>query len=102
MPVGVLIMMPGASQEMYEQVTEKMFGQAPFDPADAPEGMILHTAGPVPDGWYVYDVWESKEQFQRFAQERVGPAMQEISGGQMRGPDPQFFEIANLVKAGGA
>jgi hypothetical protein len=99
--VGVLITMPGVKQEQYEQVNKKMFGGKSMEPGDAPSGLVVHTAGPTPDGWYVYDIWESKEDFERFGQEKVGPAVQEVMGTDMSGsPPPQFFEIANLVKAG--
>ena len=98
MAIGVLMTMPGVKQEQYEQVNQKMFGHSPMDPSEAPDGLVLHSAGPIPDGWYVYDVWESKEQFDRFVQDQVGPAVQEVMGGAM-GPEPQYFEIASLVKA---
>jgi hypothetical protein len=98
MAVGVLIMMPGVTQEQYEKVNEKMFGQHPMNPSDAPAGLIVHSAGPSPEGWYVYDIWESQADFQRFGQERVAPAVQEVMGTEMN-QQPQFFEIANLVLA---
>ncbi|MFN2629384.1 MAG: hypothetical protein ABR569_12225 [Gaiellaceae bacterium] len=101
MAVGVLMMMPGLKQEQYEQVNEKMFGRSSVDPADAPSGLLVHSAGPTQDGWYVYDIWESKEDFERFGQEKVAPAVQEVMGTDMSSsPPPQFFEIANFVKAG--
>ena len=78
-----------------DQVNEAM----QIETSDPPEGMILHSAGPMPDGWYIYDIWESREHFQRFAQERVAPAVQQVTGSEMSG-EPQFFEIANLVLAG--
>jgi hypothetical protein len=96
MAVGMLIALPGVTQEQYEQVNTKIFGQSPFKPEDAPQGLIVHSAGPVPDGWYVYDIWESKEDFQRFAEEKLGPATQEVAGGAFGG-EPQFFEISSLV-----
>ena len=95
MAIGVLISMPGATQQLYDQVNEAM----QTGTSDPPEGMILHSAGPMPDGWYIYDIWESREHFQRFAQERVAPAVQQVTGSEMSG-EPQFFEIANLVLAG--
>ena len=62
-------------------------------------GRILHSAGPMEGGWYVYDIWESREQFARFSQERVGPAVEQVTGEAMSG-EPQFFEISNLIFAG--
>jgi hypothetical protein len=99
MAVGVLVSLPNVTQEQYEQVTAKMFGHYPMEPSESPDGLIVHTAGPVPDGWYVYDIWESPQHFQRFGEERVGPAMQEVMGAGGPGPEPQFFEITGLVVA---
>ena len=59
---------------------------------EAPEGMILHSAGQGEQGFYVYDVWESREAFDRFMEEKLGPAMAEAMGGPPpEGGAPQFF-----------
>ena len=94
----MLMTLPGATKEQYEQVNQNLWGRSPMQPEDAPKGLIMHTAGPVPDGWYVYDVWESKEDFERFAREQLAAATQEVAGGQLSG-EPQFFEIESLVQA---
>jgi hypothetical protein len=97
MPVGVLQALSGGTEEQYEQIGEKMFGvrSSDFSSAEAPDGLIIHSAGPTEDGWYVYDIWESQAHFERFVQERLMPAMQEL--GAPPGAQPQFFEIHNLV-----
>jgi hypothetical protein len=98
MPIGALQMLSGGTKEQYEQIGEKMFGvrSGAFSPAEAPDGLIVHSAGPTEDGWYVYDLWESQDHFQRFVQERLMPAMQEL-GAPTDGPMPQIFEVYNLV-----
>jgi hypothetical protein len=93
--VGVLIAMPGGTQELYESVNDAM-GIGEDETVD---GLILHSAGPMEGGWYIYDIWESREQFARFSQDRVGPAVEQVTGQAMSG-EPQFFEIANLIQAG--
>jgi hypothetical protein len=97
MPIGALQMTPGATQEQYEQVGEKMFGvrSSDFASAEAPDGLIMHSAGPTEDGWYVYDIWESEEHLQRFVQDRLMPALQEV--GMPPGDPPQIYEIRNVV-----
>jgi hypothetical protein len=89
----------GFTKEMYEQITEKMFGHMPIREDDAPEGLIVHSAGPGQGGWYVYDIWESKEAFQRFMDEKLMPAANEVMGDVQPPPEaaPQFFEIEVLV-----
>jgi hypothetical protein len=98
MPIAMLQMIPGGTQEQYEQLGEKIFGtrSGQFSPSDAPEGLIMHSAGPSDDGWYVYDIWESEDHVRRFMEERVMPAAQDVEG-PPPGP-PQIFQIYNLVQ----
>jgi hypothetical protein len=98
MAVGILINMPGVTQEQYEQVTTKLFGQYPMRSEDAPDGLLMHSAGPTQDGWYVYDLWESPEQFQRFGEERVGPAMAEVVGAGGP-PQPEIYPVHGYLFA---
>jgi len=97
MAVGMLLAGDGVTKDAYVQVTEKMFGTYPMPAEQAPDGLIVHTAGETPEGWYIYDVWESKEQFMRFMEGMVGPAMKEI--GAPQSAPPQFFEIETLVSS---
>ena len=45
---------------------------------ESPKGMIVHAAGTSPNGVYSLDVWESKEDSERFFAERLMPAMQKL------------------------
>jgi hypothetical protein len=98
MAVGMLLAGEAVTKDSYQQVTEKMFGGYPMPEEQSPEGLIIHTAGQSEQGWYVYDVWESKEHFQRFVENKLGPALQEIEAGASNQPEPQFFPIETLVK----
>ena len=100
MAVGVLVPLPGVTQEIYEHVNRELFGHYPHEPGDGVPGLILHSAGPADDGWYVYDIWESAEEFKQFAESRIGPAMQSVLGGDAQGPEPQFFDVANVFIPG--
>lgn len=60
----------GVTQEMYDAVQRRV--EADTDP---PAGLLLHTSGPVDGGWRIVDVWESPEDFHRFSDERVRPAV---------------------------
>ena len=97
MAVGVLLMNPGGTREQYDEVSRTMFPEGVTQ--NSPEGLIIHTAGPAEDGWYVYDVWESKEAYERFERERLASAIEQVSGGQMS-PQPQFFEIESMIHPG--
>ena len=69
MAVGVLMNFPGGSNDAYDRVIEKM-GLSDGTP---PEGAQFHVAGEIDGGFRVVDVWDSAEQFQRFADEQIGP-----------------------------
>ena len=56
MAVGMLQTAEMFTKEIYDQVSEKMFGHTDMRPEEAPEGLILHSAGQGDRGWYVYDI----------------------------------------------
>jgi hypothetical protein len=94
MAVGMLLDAPEGSQAMYDALTEKIFGS--IQPATTPEGLIIHTAGPLPDGgWRVFDVWESAEAFWRFFDAQLLPAAREL-GQDTASARPEFFSIHNV------
>jgi hypothetical protein len=97
MAVGMLLAGEAVTRDSYVQLTEEMFGAYPMGSDQSPEGLILHTAGQGEQGWYVYDVWESREAFQRFVESQLGPAMAGLVGDDGPRPEPQFFEIETLV-----
>jgi hypothetical protein len=97
MAVGMLLAGPGITEESYKQLSEKMFGNFPMTKEQSPDGLIIHSAGQSDQGYYVYDVWESKEHFQRFVDGQLGPAVQELGADGDGAPTPQFFGIDTLV-----
>jgi hypothetical protein len=93
--VGMLLDTPEGSQDMYEALTEKVFGT--LQPSIPPEGLLLHTAGPLLDGgWRVFDVWESEDAFWRFFDTQLLPAAREL-GQRPTGSRPEFFPIHNMI-----
>jgi hypothetical protein len=65
MAVCLIVNVPGATVEQYDQIREGV-----GDPLG--EGQISHVAGEVDGGMCVVDVWESREAFDRFMQEHLG------------------------------
>jgi hypothetical protein len=89
MATGVLIEIPGGDAAMYDRADELGRERLP----DHPDGLIHHFAGEVDGGFVIFDVWESAEQFQRYASEVIGPVMQELGGGQAPPVQPRVFEL---------
>ena|SRR3712207_1853710 len=67
---------------------------------EPPEGMIVHTAGFADDGTFrIFDVWETADHMEHFDQERLGPAIQEVMGGDGGEPDRQTqYELHHIVR----
>jgi hypothetical protein len=70
MRYGIRIELAGVTQEQYDQMHAHL---API--GAAAHGFVAHISGPTPGGWYVTEVWESKEDHQRFWSENVAPMM---------------------------
>jgi len=83
MPVGMTVEIPGMTAENYQQVMSNMN----WSDDDLPEGFLSHHACEKPDGLFVFDVWESAEDWQRFAESRLGPAIAAATGGEGPGPE---------------
>lgn len=65
MAVCLVVSIPGATLEQYDDVRRAL-----VDPLG--DGQISHTAGATSDGLCVVDVWESRADFDRYMQERLG------------------------------
>jgi hypothetical protein len=71
--------------------------------ADPPAGLIVHTAGFDEDAgvFRILDVWETKEDADRFTQERLMPIVQELMAGADAGAAPSregSYELHGVVK----
>ena len=89
MAVGIRLKFDGGTQQQYEAVHQQM----DID-NDLPEGLIFHSAGPIDGGWGVIDFWESAEAYDRFAQDRLMPAVQELGDRAFAGPpDRKEFPV---------
>src|SRR5215218_4624863 len=77
----------GVGPEQYDAVNAEMQN---LD-TQPPEGLIFHSAGQAPNGRFrIVDVWESREHFDRFSDERLGPAVTKVAqaaGMEPRDPD---------------
>jgi hypothetical protein len=94
MAVAVQMDFAGGTLAQYDEVIEKM-GFTPGGPG-APGG-LFHWVAKTEDGLRVVDVWETKEQFERFGEEQIGPITAEV------GINPGTFtvyEVHSYLTAG--
>jgi len=91
MAVGILMQSSEITTEMYDSVMEHLG----WSQQDLPQGFVSHHACATDDGVLIFDVWESQEDFERFAQERLGAAVAAAADGQPPSIEPQFFPIHN-------
>jgi hypothetical protein len=71
MAVAVVIECKGATVDQYDQVLAKM-GRTPRG-RGAP-GSLFHWVTATEDGIRVTDVWQTREEFETFATEQIGPS----------------------------
>ena len=89
MAFAMLIDNPTGSQEIYEQLRERIG-------LDTPAGGIVHVAGPSPNGgWRVIEIWETEEDAKRFLAERLGPAAEAV--GTAPPPPPELWPVHNYM-----
>ena len=68
---------------------------------EKPEGLIVRAAGEVDGRWKGVSIWESKEAFERFAEERIHPAVKEVLGDRMEAAGPprtEWFEARHVIR----
>ena len=94
MAIAVQLDFKGSNLQQYDQVLQKM-GLHPGGPGGP--GALFHWVAKTADGVRVTDVWQSREQFDKFSEEKIGPITQEVGFGP---PEIQFFEVHNYLTAG--
>jgi hypothetical protein len=89
MAVAIEMNFPGATLDQYDQVI-KLMG---LEGGNMPPGAISHWASATDGGLRVVDVWESREAFDKFAQEQIGPYSQQV--GITEPPETTYHEVHN-------
>ena len=95
MPIAVQIDYPGGTLAQYDQVVQKL-GFRPGGPGDP--GGLFHWVTKTADGIRIVDVWESREQFEKFSAEKAQPLAAEAGFKQQ--PKITFFEVHNYLTHG--
>lgn len=95
MAVAVEMNFRGATLEQYDQILAKM-GLTPG--GATPPGAISHWVAESEDGLRVVDVWETKEAYDKFAAEQIGPYSAEA--GITEPPEMRVYDVHSyLTKA---
>ena len=90
MPIVMTAQIP-ASVDMYDAIYSEMG----IFPGNLPQGMIAHYAAPTDNGMLIFDVWESKQDFEDFAAGYLAPAMEKVLEGTTPGIRPTVAELYN-------
>ena len=93
--VGVQSEITGMTLEQYDEALKRMGFES--QGSGAP-GCLFHWVTKTADGIRVTDVWENQEDFEKFAEEKIGPITQEV--GIQGQPEIQYFDVHNYLTAG--
>jgi len=75
MPVEVVTVFAAAEVAKYDEVIAKM-GHSPG--GVAPPGCLFHYVTETDGGFRITDVWESRVQYEEFAERQIGPISAEV------------------------
>lgn len=94
MAIAVVMKFKGASLKQYDEVVDRMG----FERSGAGgSGGLFHWVTQTEDGLQITDVWESKDAFERFAQEQIMPHTAAVGITQ---PKLTYYDVYNYLTAG--
>jgi hypothetical protein len=92
MSVGLRLSFPENTLQDYDRICKAL-----NFPAEWPDGMIAHGSHEADGGLVVNDVWESRQQFDRCAEQRRRAAMGQAVGGRCAGPRNHRARAAHFL-----
>jgi hypothetical protein len=97
---GIIATVP-APIEMYKAVNAQVSEQLSEQP---PSGLLAHIARKTSEGFQVIEVWESKQQADKFQDDVLAAVIDRVSGGQAppREDVTEEFEVENFFVGPGA
>lgn len=93
MAEGLILEFDGFGRETYDAVNERLGIDQESGEGDWPAGLVFHAGAGKPGGWVVFEIWESRQDQERFMNGRLGRALQE---GGVTGPPAraEWLELA--------
>ena len=65
--------------------------------APAPEGLVIHVAGPTEEGFRMIGIWDSRETWDRFRDDRLGVILEDLADGSRIRPTYRELTIEHLL-----
>ena len=87
--IVVVFDVPGMTAAQYDQVDKELETAGERNP----KGRLYHVAFAKAAGWFVVDVWESREALDRFAQSLM-PILQKAG---VTPTEPQIYPVHNII-----
>jgi hypothetical protein len=72
----------------YDALTERLRAGAPID------GLRVHAAGFFPEGFRIFEVWDSQAHFDRFVSDRLMPLLAEVGATDAPQPETEVYELS--------
>jgi len=87
MAIAVLYEFRGMNQEIYDRFIQETYHGEPMP------GVLSHAAGPLDDGWWAFDVYESYEAGEKIAT----PAVDRLEAMGVQRPTVRVLQVHNVV-----
>ncbi len=65
--------------------------------APAPEGLVIHVAGPTEEGFRMIGIWDSRETWDRFRDDRLRAIFEGLAAGSRVQPTYRELNIVHLL-----
>ncbi|GAA4028772.1 hypothetical protein GCM10023063_08040 [Arthrobacter methylotrophus] len=95
MAVAVSMEFNGATLAQYDEVIKKM-GLTPGGPG--PAGSISHWVSATENGMLVTDIWKSRELYEAFAKDQIGPFT--VEAGFPDAPKVTYYDVHSYFTQG--
>lgn len=89
MPFLMTHFYPGGTAEQYAVVLAAVHPDGAL-----PHGQLVSAAGPSDGGWLISAVWESRQAFEAFREERLIPALSGLEGGFTASPVEHLADLS--------